>query len=164
PGRRLRASHAARGAVARSPGLGREGAHPEGNAPARSAGAGSDQRLRGPRVVPRHVARRGAPAVRPAQPDPDPGAAARAYAGRGKALHLRPRHAAHDPVRAPRAARVAVVVRAPGRRPGVDLRSGAACRFFGTARTAEAGLGNALEHEVERTDAEDAEQGERAAP
>src|SRR4029078_13050332 len=33
-----------------------------------------------------------------------------------------------------------------------------------TARTAEAGLGNALEHEVERTDAEDAEQGERAAP
>ena len=45
----------------------------------------------------RRVADRGAAADRPAQPDPDPGATARPYAGGGGAVRLRPRHAADDP-------------------------------------------------------------------
>ena len=117
------------GTLAQLPGVGREGAHPEGNAPARPRGDRSDQRLPRARVVPRHVADRSAPADRPPQPDPHPGPAARPHAGRREALHLRAGRASHDPVRAPRAPRVEARVRPSCRRAPARIRGAAACGF-----------------------------------
>jgi 23S rRNA pseudouridine1911/1915/1917 synthase len=72
--------------------------------------------------------------TRPAQPDPDPGAAPRAYPRRRGAVRVRARQLAHGPVSAPGPARVPARLRSPRHRAGADVRRAIAAGFRGPSR------------------------------